>query len=333
MRRVFAGSGLFPRIDLKQKWSFERMKIRSHPLVSVIIKTYNRSESLRETLKSLEAQQIDDSLSWEIVVVDNNSQDDTKRVVHDFARKSRVPCRYVFEPQQGRPYALNRGIDETESELLAFTDDDVIVDSYWLQSIVDTFRQHDADFVGGKVLPRWLEGLPPSWIPKQAFGSLDYGSKMFLITDPSIGLWGANQAARRSTFRKFGIYDTRCLLTEDTEFIWRVILGGGRGIYQPKSIVYHKIPKSSFKVSYLFRCNYRRGKIRGFTRTQVYEGKALFKVIPNWLVRKLLQRLLTCLQAIILQWDVQTAFYEFIQFIRHVGEMRGLIEARLRSKS
>lgn len=305
-------------------------------LVSVIIPTYNCCESLLETLKSLEAQQISDGLRWEIVVVDNNSQDDTKRIVHEFAKKSLVPCRYLFEPQQGRPHALNRAIEETSSELLAFTDDDVIADPSWIQSIVDTFEQHDADLVGGKILPIWLNGPPPSWIPRTLYGNfglLDYGKQMFSITDLYVGLWGANQAVKRSAFHRFGKYDCLYMLAQDTEFVQRVIAGGGKVVYQPGSVIHHKISKSNFKVSNFCRRHYRRGKALGFADHNSYEGKAMFKVIPNWLVRKLLQRLLTCLRAIILHWDVQTAFSEFVRFIGHVGEMRGLIEARYRSKS
>ena len=77
---------------------------------SVIIATYNRARLLRQTLASLRAQVLPARLDWEIVVVDNNSNDETPRIVESFARQGGVQIRYLFESRQGKSFALNTGL-------------------------------------------------------------------------------------------------------------------------------------------------------------------------------------------------------------------------------
>lgn len=299
-------------------------------IISVIIPTYNRSKSLLETLESLDAQQVNEDLSWEIVIVDNNSTDDTERIVHDFAQRSKVPCRYLFEARQGRPFALNRGIEETDSELLAFTDDDVIADPYWVQSIVSTFYEHDADFVGGKILPKWLECSPPAWFTRDWWGNLsllDHGDQLINIKQKGgYGLWGANQAVNRKTLQRCGMFDNRFIFSQDYEFYKRLIIQGAKVIYQPKAVIYHKIEKNRVRMTYFYRWHYRRGKIEGFTNDNSYEGKSLIGGIPNWMVRKQLEQGLAWLSAI-LSFDSNAIFVQGVWFWRHYGKLIGIAKA------
>src|SRR5437762_3176643 len=94
--------------------------------ISAIVCTYNRCESLRDTLTALKQQHLRNGSSLEILVVDNNSRDLTKKVVSEAAKESGWPIRYVFESRQGKSSALNRGIREAAGEFLVMTDDDMI---------------------------------------------------------------------------------------------------------------------------------------------------------------------------------------------------------------
>ena len=96
--------------------------------ISIIICTYNRSESLKRTLQSLKEMSVSDDIEWELLIVDNNSTDNTREAVNDFTKTSGLNCRYVFESKQGLSNARNRGVKEACGEIIAFTDDDVIVD-------------------------------------------------------------------------------------------------------------------------------------------------------------------------------------------------------------
>src|SRR5215471_3107466 len=97
---------------------------------SIIIPTYNRAAELAHTLRSISG--ISTSGSWELIVVDNNSRDDTFNVVSAAQTWFPVSLHYVFEKEQGRCAALNAGIRESSGEIIVTTDDDVRVETDWL---------------------------------------------------------------------------------------------------------------------------------------------------------------------------------------------------------
>src|SRR5690349_22874662 len=131
---------------------------------SVIIATYNRAEELVKTLESL--QQLESSGPWEVIIVDNNSRDNTHDVVLERVESFPVPLRYVMEKEQGRSAALNAGIRIAQGEILAITDDDVRVDPHWLVNSERALRELNCDYVGGKALPIW-SGERPDWLPNR----------------------------------------------------------------------------------------------------------------------------------------------------------------------
>ncbi len=128
--------------------------------ISVIICTFNRSSHLRNVLKSLSEQVVDEKLIWEIVVVDNNSKDDTFEVIKSFHNSSYIPVRYVKEQKQGLSHARNRGIQESLGKYVAFTDDDAVVDKRWVSSLYETFQKYKCDCVGGKIYLKPAKQLP-----------------------------------------------------------------------------------------------------------------------------------------------------------------------------
>src|ERR1700690_361651 len=103
--------------------------------LSVVICTYNRSESLANTLRSLSVQLLPDTLQWEVLVLDNNSRDKTRAVVEEFCREFPGRFRYVLEARQGKSHALNSGIREACGDIVAFTDDDVLLEPSWLHNL------------------------------------------------------------------------------------------------------------------------------------------------------------------------------------------------------
>src|SRR5215472_10512894 len=103
--------------------------------VTVIVCTYNRCHVLADTLASVTASQMPDSVTWEVLVVDNKSTDQTREVVEDFSHDSGGRVRYLLEPERGKSYALNAGIANARGEVLAFLDDDVTVEPTWLHNL------------------------------------------------------------------------------------------------------------------------------------------------------------------------------------------------------
>jgi glycosyltransferase involved in cell wall biosynthesis len=225
--------------------------------VTVVIPTYNGANRLPDTLEALRRQAVDPSLRWEIVVVDNNSTDGTRGVVEHMARVSAVPIRYAFEAAQGANHARNRGISESHSEIVAFTDDDASPTSDWVQSVVISMSKWSADGVGGRILPRWLV-TPPRWLhDRHLWAALAVRDSETLAEvkldargrfDQGVEIWGANMAFRRSLFSDVGMFDptighrgNKLVGGDEVEFVRRAIAAHRRLIYDPGLLVWHRI--------------------------------------------------------------------------------------------
>ena len=151
---------------------------------SVVIATCNRASELRETLHSLAALSVHDP--WEVIVVDNNSTDDTRTAVRLSALNFPAPLRYLFEATPGRSAALNTGIQAAEGDVIVTTDDDVRVEPGWLDSAGTALDQLHCDYVGGRVLPIWRAPLP-AWLadrPGPQWAVIDKGGDGWACMKP-----------------------------------------------------------------------------------------------------------------------------------------------------
>ncbi|MBA4373994.1 MAG: hypothetical protein C0402_14180 [Thermodesulfovibrio sp.] len=238
--------------------------------ISVIICTYNRAESLKRTLDSVMTLSVPENLLWEIIIVDNNSADRTKEVIEEFRVRSGFNVVYAFEEQKGLSHARNCGIQAAEGEIIAFTDDDVIVDKNWLVSIEKTFEENDIACAGGKILPFW-EKSPPPWLKKDLYGYialLDLGDEYVRMTMP--GLYGANFAVKSSMFQKYGYFNTTIGRTptklyggEETDFMGLLIRKNEGVYYSPTMVVHHCIPEDRMKKSYFKKWACDQGELTG----------------------------------------------------------------------
>jgi glycosyltransferase involved in cell wall biosynthesis len=228
--------------------------------ITVILCTFNRSESLSQALESVAASQLPDSVEWEVLVVDNNSLDNTRAVTEDIRRQHPGRFRYLFEPRQGKSYALNSGIREASGEILAFMDDDVSVDSKWLQRLTGALDSGEWVGAGGRILPE-QPFSPPRWLA--IGGPQGMGGVLALFDrgdEPGELDWapfGTNMAFRRSMFEKYGGFRTDLgpnrgseIRGEDTEFGRRLTSAGERLRYEPQAIVYHSVPPNRLHKGY-----------------------------------------------------------------------------------
>lgn len=215
------------------------------PDLSVVICTYNRPELLRLALLSL-LKQSPANITYEVVVVDNNSTPATRAVVDEFVQ-SDARVRYVRETRQGNAYARNTGVAEARAPIVAYLDDDVTVRDNWIEIIPRTFKENNVDFIGGKVLPRW-EQPPPSWLDTANWApiaALDYGdAPLPLTTDNPLCLLTANIAFKKELFAQHGEFSAAVQRAgdsigslEDHEFLMRLMRAGVAGLYVPEMIV------------------------------------------------------------------------------------------------
>ena len=243
---------------------------------SIVIATYNRAALLKDTLESL--SRLQPGASWEVVVVDNNSPDDTRGVVEAASASYPAPLRYAFEREQGRSAALNHGFRIARGEIVVTTDDDVRVAPDWLTTIERGLETLKCDYVGGRVLPMW-ESEPPHWIPRTngrlwaVIALLDYGPEP-LVFGRRVPL-GVNMAMRREAIERAGGFDTRIgrkagtlLGQEVREWCLRARAAGLVGCYVPDMAVQHLIPTDRLNKRYFRRWFYWRGISRALLYAQ-----------------------------------------------------------------
>lgn len=251
---------------------------RTPAKVAVVLCTYNRSQLLPRALTALVGQT--HAPPYEVVVVDNNSTDDTREVVARFVSSGVV--RYAAEPRQGLSHARNRGIAASDAEIVAFTDDDVCVSPDWVASIAQAFAEHpDVDMVGGKVEPEW-EVDPPEWLADAGNAPLalvDYGAVPFRIvrTEPRC-LIGANVAIRRRALQHVDGFSPRLQRvrdgigsTEDHDFQARLLDSGASAMYDPRMTARALVPRERLSKRYHRAWHQGYGRFYAMMRDPLFE--------------------------------------------------------------
>jgi cellulose synthase/poly-beta-1,6-N-acetylglucosamine synthase-like glycosyltransferase len=231
-------------------------ELAERPLVSVVLNTRNRPASVVATLRGLLASSY---RPFEIVLVDNAPSSDATKdaVLAEFGDDPRV--RYVREPRQGTSWAKNHGVAVATGDIIAFTDDDVRVDQWWLDSIVRGFgRTGDVACVTGLIATGALDNAVQLYFDQRAEAGFLREGRVFDLTDNrddsplypySAGVLGggANFALTRSAFEELGGFNTAlgagapCRGGEDLDVFMRTVLAGHRLVYEPSAIVWHVV--------------------------------------------------------------------------------------------
>ncbi|PZF54990.1 glycosyltransferase family 2 protein [Curtobacterium sp. MCSS17_008] len=224
------------------------------PSTSVVLCTRDRADQLAEALRSVLAL---DHPDLEVVVVDNAPSDDaTRRLVTAPGTDPRV--RYVLEPVPGLSSARNAGVRAARGEVVAFTDDDVVVDRGWLRAVASGFaRGEDVVCVSGLVASGELRTPAQRWFDERVTWSRNLVPRVFRLATPptdrplfpfSVGDYGtgANFAMRREAVLALGGFDealgvgTATGGGEDIDMFARVVLGGAALVVEPSALVWHR---------------------------------------------------------------------------------------------
>jgi len=286
------------------------MKVKT---VSVLICTYNRARLLREALIALQAQHEPPDCEVEIIIVDNNSTDNTAAVVAEAAAAGPYRIVSLKETAQGKSFALNTGLARATGDVLALTDDDVLPATDWLARIVEQFRTRDVVFVFGKVLPRWGRTPPPELLMPEAQGIwgplaiVDYGdAPMDYLPDSQMQRLpvGANLAFSRAVLVAIGAWRTdlgkvnnTLVSGEDHEIFMRLRrFNLYRGYYDPLASVQHFVPASRLTRRYFRRWFFWHGKTKALMFDDLYPELDFVKVprvcgSPRFALRQSVQQL------------------------------------------
>jgi len=238
--------------------------------ISIILCTYNRSQYLGQMLDNLLSLKSDASFDHEIIIVDNNSKDKTKEIIGSFIHKSNR-IRYVFEPKQGTSNARNAGIAHAKGAILAFTDDDVVVDNDWLLNIAHFSKEYDFDAIGGKVLFLFPPQTPQWMIDHQDmfWGPIPYhyhGEAVKLYDQTMNSFVGANMIIKKKVFDEAGGFDTDLgpgsaipFGGEDTVFFTKIQKLNKKIYYNPNITIHHPVKKDRITLKFIAKWCYSFG--------------------------------------------------------------------------
>jgi glycosyltransferase involved in cell wall biosynthesis len=263
--------------------------------IDVAICTWNRSALLTQTLERMRAVYVPPDVTWQLIIVDNNSTDATPEVVRRFS--SCLPVRSIFEAQPGQAVARNRALRETRADYLIWTDDDVLVDPDWLSAYARAFVEHpDAAFFGGPVEP-WFDGNPPRWLATHwqqvanVFAVRQLGDEAFALDTMRVP-YGANFAVKVDTQREYpydpslGLRPGSEVRGEETQTLRRMLDAGHTGWWVPRAKVLHFVPHERQRISYLRRFFIGQGELQG--RSHPHDPAPRLFGRPRWLIKRAL---------------------------------------------
>jgi glycosyltransferase involved in cell wall biosynthesis len=242
----------------------ESGKASFHPLISVVVCTYNRARLLAGALRTLCHQTLDKS-KYEVIVVDNNSADGTQELVGEYC-KHFSHVRYCFEPQPGLSYARNRGWQEAMGEYVAYIDDDARAGENWLKTALALLENTKPAplCLGGPILP-FYNSTKPIWFKEEIRTWGD--SSRYLRQGESFS--GSNMIWRKEVVETLGGFDVRSgvrgdylSIGEETvlfEKIWHSFYKP-HFYYSPELAVQHWVPPAKMTVTYQLKRAFAAGQ-------------------------------------------------------------------------
>jgi glycosyltransferase involved in cell wall biosynthesis len=234
--------------------------------LTVAIPTYNGAKRLPEVLEQLQAlpnQSTVNNFSWEVIVIDNNSTDETAAVIQAYQNNwsNQSPLKYYFEQKQGAAFARRRAFEEATGKLVGFLDDDNIPASNWLEAAYNFSVNHPKAGAYGSQIQGIFEVAPPENFQRIApfLAITQKGSNPLLyepkkkVLPPSAGLVVRKQAWLDvpDNFILTGRTTTSMVTSEDLEMLAHIQAKGWEIWYNPAMKIDHKIPKWRLQREYL----------------------------------------------------------------------------------
>ena len=263
---------------------------------SIVICTYNREQYIAGSLLSVCKQTFANN-DFELLVVDNNSPDNTRAVFDTIAVKyPNVQMRYVLETEQGISYARNRGIKESRGEYIVFIDDDETVDDFYLEELDKYLNTYPDVHLGATAVLPVYEAEEPKWMShftKRLITGYYYkGDKVKIVGAKDYPGTG-HAIIKKELFDRYGYFNTELgrkakslLGAEDKDMFLRLIENNVACYYFPGIPIHHHIPKEKLTDDFFDRLTYSIGKSERI-RTKMISEKAFrkrsFSELKKWM--------------------------------------------------
>ncbi len=231
--------------------------------LSIIICTYKREQYILQACHSLIQQTLDPG-KFEIIIVNNNSPDNTEALCKDFIVKNKNLhiLKYAVEKKQGLSNARNKGLELAEGEFITYMDDDAVAEKNFAEKIIDAFeRNPQYTALGGKVLPIFPGNKDPEWLSPYLNGmvtKVDYGETEgdFKKKYPA----GCNMSFRRQVFGELENFNSSLTIRSDDKYMFYKLKKNHKKIlYVPSLVVHHHIDAYRLTPEYLKNQSYQIG--------------------------------------------------------------------------
>ena len=266
------------------------MKDATFPFISIIIPTFNRENMLSITLDSF-VQQNYPKDCYEIIVVNNNSTDNTQDIIDSYVNKYPEFVKTFFEKRQGVHYARNSAAYLAKGDLLYYTDDDMIAHENLIFNLTQVFINNpDIASASGKITPKW-EIEPPVWVKENLMNgwlSLNDLGNETIISEDDIGVFSCHQMLRKNVFFLSGGFNPENTAGEwigdgETGLNIKIKNLGYKFAYVGNSVIEHMIPPSRMTQAYLNKRLANQGNCDSYTYYRA-ENPTSNKLLLNSLI-------------------------------------------------
>jgi glycosyltransferase involved in cell wall biosynthesis len=302
--------------------------------VSILISTRNNAWRLKETLLHLNCCRIPTAISWEVVVVNHNSNDSTEQVAREMQHV--MPLKYAMETREGLGCARNCSLSISSGALVIFTDDDVKPEPGWVEAYWAAYVANPSGRFWGGPVESEFEGVEPNWelvqLGSASIKGLDLGASERGLVDEGALLVAANWACSGAALKRAGGFDSQLGLNtaigggEETDLMQRLTQAGVEPWYLPLAKLRHIVPTNrvSLKQMGVRRRAYGRYVAREVNETRKRNVPLLD--VPPWVIRTLLE---TGTAWIFARMTGKSGFAEYLK----LQETLGIAEALQNAKS
>jgi len=245
-------------------------------MLSIIVCTYNRGEILKECLEAV-IRFYSTSYPMELIVVDNNSTDDSDKIVSEL-RQANPWIKYVFEEEQGLSHARNTGYKTAIYDWVLYLDDDALIHKSFFERAQYLIEKTDYQCVGGLYLPWYKYGKPP-WFRDSFASNLKSYTSLSILKSHEYASGGVLLIKKKLLHEHggfdagFGMKGSEVAYGEEDDFQRRMRGIGIQIAYDPSLIIYHLVPEYKMKASWFLKSSYKMG--RTFLQTLGYPNNKL----------------------------------------------------------